>query len=189
MTPNSHKSDEHSLILVDEQDQVLGYLDKDQVHDGDGILHRAFSVLVFDESGRLLVQKRSENKRLWPHYWANTCCSHPWRDEEIEAAAERRLDQELGLSCPLQFLYRFQYQAHFENEGAEHELCSVFSGRTESDVTLAINPHEVADCRWITATELNGWMADESKKITPWFRLEWERVLRDFPQLTRPETR
>src|ERR1700678_465027 len=127
-------ADSDALILVDEADRSLGVLSKALCHEGRGVLHRAFSLLIFNERGELLIQQRSASKRLWPLYWSNSCCSHPRRAESMESATRRRLREELGLQCPLQFLYKFEYQAQFDEAGAEHELCSVYLGRTDEPV-------------------------------------------------------
>ena len=122
--------DSEALILVDEADREVGHLSKAQCHDGQGVLHRAFSLLIFNGEGELLLQQRAASKRLWPLYWSNSCCSHPRRAESMETAIHRRLHEELGLRCPLQFLFKFQYQAQFESAGSEQELCSeVFIGQ------------------------------------------------------------
>jgi isopentenyl-diphosphate Delta-isomerase len=171
---------EESLILVDATDREVGYLNKDRCHEGRGVLHRAFSVLIFNDAGELLLQQRSAHKRLWPLYWSNSCCSHPRRNETIESAGRRRLREELGISCSLRFLFKFQYQAQFDATGAEHELCSVFVGHCTEE--LKINRQEILDWRWISQkalqTEINGPNADQ---FTPWFRLEWARIRRDHP--------
>src|SRR6185437_2320775 len=108
---SDNSQEAESLILVDEADREVGYMSKERCHDGRGILHRAFSLLIFNERSELLLQRRSAAKRLWPHYWSNSCCSHPRRAETMEAAIHRRLYEELGLACPLQFLFKFQYHA------------------------------------------------------------------------------
>ena len=122
-------ADSDALILVDEADRSLGFLSKALCHEGRGVLHRAFSLLIFNERGELLIQQRAASKRLWPMYWSNSCCSHPRGDESMETATQRRLLEELGIRCPLQFLFKFQYQAQFDATGAENELCSVYIGR------------------------------------------------------------
>ena len=166
------------LILVDEADREVGHMSKARCHEGRGVLHRAFSLLIFNDRGELLLQRRSAAKRLWPHYWSNSCCSHPRRSETMEAATRRRLHEELGLTCPLLFLFKFQYQAQFDNVGAEHELCSVFIGR--SDGGVRIDHHEIADWRWVSpeglAAEMRGAGAE---RFTPWFTMEWDRIWRD----------
>jgi isopentenyl-diphosphate delta-isomerase len=171
-------SDSESLILVDEADHEVGHLDKAQCHQGQGVLHRAFSLLIFNDAGELLLQQRSASKRLWPLYWSNSCCSHPRRAETMEAAIHRRLYEELGLRCPLQFLFKFQYQAQFDAAGAEQELCSVFVGRTSDPVR--IEPSEILAWRWISPESLQAELAgSEAGTFTPWFVMEWERIWRD----------
>ncbi|MEM9384981.1 MAG: isopentenyl-diphosphate Delta-isomerase [Pseudomonadota bacterium] len=167
-------SEDEELILVDEQDQEIGFLSKGACHDGDGILHRAFSVFVFDSTGRVLLQQRSEQKRLWGGYWANSCCSHPRRGESMAEASVRRLHQELHLNCELHFLYKFIYQASFGSEGAEHELCWVYKGVT--DEAPVVNANEIADYRYVTPAELDAEIAAYPERFTPWLMLEWERV-------------
>src|SRR3984885_16065783 len=126
--------DSEALILVDQTDREVGHMSKTECHQARGTLHRAFSLLIFNPAGELLLQQRSASKRLWPLYWSNSCCSHPRRAESMESATRRRLREELGLRCPLHFLYKFQYQAQFDPVGAEHELCSVFIGRCTDSI-------------------------------------------------------
>jgi isopentenyl-diphosphate delta-isomerase len=171
-------ADSDMLILVDEADREVGHLSKAQCHHGRGVLHRAFSLLIFNDSGELLLQQRAPSKRLWPLYWSNSCCSHPRRAETMEAAIHRRLYEELGLHCPLHFLYKFQYQAQFDAAGAEHELCSVFVGRCTDPVRIDRN--EILAQRWISPDTLQAEMTGRgASDFTPWFKLEWERIWRD----------
>jgi isopentenyl-diphosphate delta-isomerase len=171
-------SDSDSLILVDEADREVGHLDKARCHEGRGVLHRAFSLLIFNDAGELLLQQRSAGKRLWPLFWSNSCCSHPRRAETMDQAIHRRLYEELGLRCPLQFLFKFQYQAQFDAAGAEQELCSVFVGRTSDPVR--IDASEILAWRWISPEALQAELAGAgAERFTPWFVMEWERILRD----------
>lgn len=170
MSPSSR------LILVDPEDRVLGHTDRDTAHRGDGLLHRAFSIFLFAPDGRVLLQKRSHEKPLWPDHWANTCCSHPREGERLEDAAPRRLVEELGVSTPLAWLYRFRYQARFEDRGSENELCSVFTGELATDAELRPDPAEVAELRWLAPDELTRELAENPRAYTPWLHLEWPRV-------------
>jgi len=170
-------SESEELILVDENDRIVGTMSKADCHDGDGVLHRAFSVFLFDADGRLLIQQRVAEKRLWPLYWANSCCSHPRAGEETEEAVPRRLDEELGVSADVEYVYKFQYQARFGPQGSENELCRVYIGRVDKD-RLKINPLEIADWKFLAPDEVDALVADEEADVTPWFRMEW-RELRD----------
>jgi len=167
-------SEDEQLILVDEHDRELGHLSKGACHDGDGILHRAFSLFVFNRAGQLLLQRRSAGKRLWPLYWSNTCCSHPRRGETMATAIHRRLLQELGMAADLRHLYTFSYHARFGDAGSEHEVCWVWIG--SSDDLPRPNPEEVAELRWIAPEELDREIAERPEGFTPWFLLEWLRV-------------
>jgi isopentenyl-diphosphate Delta-isomerase len=168
-------ADSERLILVDAADRAVGHLGKAQCHAGRGVLHRAFSLLIFNGGGDLLLQQRAPSKRLWPLYWSNSCCSHPRHDEGMETAIHRRLHEELGLRCPLHFLFKFEYQAQFDAAGAEHELCSVYIGR--SNDRLRINRAEILDWRWVSPPALEAELAGPGAgNFTPWFRLEWERT-------------
>jgi isopentenyl-diphosphate delta-isomerase len=166
-----------SLILVDEQDRAIGFCPKAECHEGRGLLHRAFSVFLFNRNGELLLQKRSANKPLWPLYWSNSCCSHPRESETIEAAGQRRIHEELHIECTVQFLYKFKYQASFEDLGSEHELCHVFSGYTDNDVIA--HPEEIAEWRFISPEELTREIAADSSHFTPWLKLEWQQICAD----------
>ena len=172
----SFESDE--LILVDESDREIGYRSKAQCHDGQGTLHRAFSLFVFNDAGELLLQQRAAGKRLWPLYWSNSCCSHPRRSETMELAIGRLLHEELNIGCDLTYLYKFIYQARYGELGAEHELCWVYAGRTTSGEVLA-NGNEIAEWRFVSPVELDREMAATPDVFTPWFKLEWERIRRD----------
>jgi isopentenyl-diphosphate delta-isomerase len=171
-------ADSDALILVDADDQRLGELSKLRCHEGSGVLHRAFSLLIFNGEGELLIQQRSSSKRLWPGYWSNSCCSHPRSGESMETAIHRRLQEELGVGCALHFLFKFQYQAQFDATGAENELCSVFIGRCKDPVR--VNHDEISACRWISPDHLNRELTTHGgAKFTPWFMVEWERIWTD----------
>ena len=163
-----------SLILVDDQDRVIGSEAKSACHEGNGILHRAFSIFVFNADDELLLQKRSESKPLWPLYWSNTCCSHPRVGETMDVAVSRRLMQELGFDCDLTYLYKFRYQAQFGELGAEHEYCWVYLGYYDGPVDP--NVSEIADWRYLGIESLNHELQSRAERFTPWFKLEWAHI-------------
>ncbi len=171
-------SDAEALILVDEHDREIGSRAKSDCHSGKGILHRAFSIFVFNGDNELLLQKRSAEKLLWPNYWSNTCCSHPRRGEAMEQAVSRRLSQELGFECPLEFLYKFKYQAEYGVVGAEHEYCWVYYGRYEGP--LDVNVSEIADWRFIGVTDLERELERAPETFTPWFKMEWVHIRANY---------
>ena len=170
---NSQRSGE-LLVVVDDQDREIGSLEKRQCHAGDGTLHRAFSVFIFNKKGELLIQQRSDQKPLWPLYWSNSCCSHPRLLESITNASQRRTQDELGLNCELEYLYKFKYHAQFEDVGSEREICSVFYGYYDGE----INPdrNEVFAWRYISPKELSLNMLENPNMFTPWFLMEWKTI-------------
>lgn len=175
--------DDEPLILVDDQDEIVGYDTKANVHLGAGILHRAFSIFVLSGGGRVLLQQRSREKPLWPLYWSNSCCSHPRRGESCLDAAHRRLREELALEAELTYAYQFQYRAEFRGVGTEHELCSVYIGRLADEPAVEVNASEVAAWRWATPEEVDDLLVVQPERLTPWFKLEWATLRREYPQL------
>jgi len=171
-------SESEQLILVDETGKELGFESKAVCHDGDGILHRAFSLFIFNADGELLLQQRGRDKRLWPGYWSNSCCSHPRRGESMEVATRRRLREELGITVELVYVYQFRYQAIFGDEGAEHELCSVYLGRT--DDAIKANSTEIDAIRFLSPRRLQQEMRGDPGIFTPWFKQEWDRLTIEF---------
>ncbi len=123
------------------------------------------------------MQRRSDKKHLWPLFWSNSCCSHPRKGESMAEAASRRLEEELGISTSLIYLYKFQYQARFKDVGSENELCSVYVGK--SDDTVKTNPNEIAAWQFMDTAELEQEIKQFPERFTPWFKMEWERLRRD----------
>lgn len=174
---SSHRivsSESEKLILVDENDRETGYESKALCHDGDGLLHRAFSIFLFNEAGELLLQQRSRSKRLWGGYWSNTCCSHPRRHETMPQATSRRLHDELGVSADLEHVYRFVYRARFGDLGSEFELCHVYLGRMSGSPSP--NGHEIEALRYVSADVLAAELAAAPDRFSPWLKLEWEAL-------------
>lgn len=170
-------SEAEELILVDSEDREAGFLSKAECHDGGGVLHRAFSVFLFNNDGELLLQQRSESKRLWPGFWSNTCCSHPRKGESMQVATRRRLRDELNIETSLEFVYKFSYQATFGDAGAENELCHVYLGRAGDSVFP--NAHEISGLRYVSSAGLLAEFDDSPERFTPWFKLEWLALLEE----------
>jgi isopentenyl-diphosphate delta-isomerase len=179
---DAEEADADDLILVDASDRIVGFLDKRRCHDGAGRLHRAFSIFLRDDRGRVVLQQRSAAKRLWAGYWSNSVCSHPRRGEETPAAAARRLREELGVSLPLRFLFRYRYQASCADLGSEHELCSVFWGRLAGEA-LRPDPGEIAAIRRLEPAELTQALRDDPAAFTPWLHLAWRRICEEHAAL------
>ena len=157
------------LLLVDSNDRVLGYGSKARLHAGEGLLHRAFSVFLFDQQRRLLVHRRSAAKPLWPGYWTNSCCSHPRRGEALETAVFRRIHEELGVEVTvIEASHRFEYRARYESVGSEHELCHVFLAQLPIGASPVVHPEEISDWCWLHTTEVDHWMVSYPEQLTPW---------------------
>jgi isopentenyl-diphosphate Delta-isomerase len=160
------------VILVDDQDNDIGTMEKMEAH-RQGKLHRAFSVVLFNSAGQMLLQRRANRKYHSAGLWTNTCCSHPIPGEKIEDAAARRLKEEMGIKLKPEFSYKFVYKANLDQDLIEHELDYVFTGKF--DGVPKINPSEVADWKFVDV----GWLRDDIQKhpdkYTAWFKLIMER--------------
>jgi len=167
-------SESEELILVDRDDNEIGFASKAEAHDGGGILHRAFSLFLFNEDGELLLQQRSAEKRLWGGFWSNSCCSHPRRGESLAVATSRRLLDELNFEAELEFVYRFCYEATFGEAGSENELCHVFLGRAGDEIRP--NDSEIANIRFVSPGDLDREFEEQPERFTPWFKQEWREL-------------
>jgi len=174
-TPEVVSFSSEELVLVDSNDRECGFASKADAHMGEGRLHRAFSVFLFNKDGELLIQQRSAQKRLWPGFWSNTCCSHPRVGETLDVATRRRLDDELNLSAELEFVYRFVYQARYGEAGSEHELCHVFLGRFDGGVKF--NTSEISGIRYLPVAAVADELDRVPESFTPWFKMEWQELL------------
>ena len=159
------------LILVDRDDNEVGYASKAEAHDGGGILHRAFSLFLFNDDGELLLQQRAPEKRLWGGFWSNSCCSHPRRGEALAVATSRRLLDELNFEAELEFVYQFCYEASFGEAGSENELCHVFLGKASDEIRA--NDSEITSIRYASPTDLADEFERQPERFTHWFKQEW----------------
>ncbi|MBI4170086.1 MAG: isopentenyl-diphosphate Delta-isomerase [Candidatus Aenigmarchaeota archaeon] len=163
------------VILVDESDNELGYEEKLTCHKLPVKLHRAFSIFIFNGKGQVLLQRRAKSKHHWGGFWSNTCCSHPRPDEPVELAAKRRLEEEIGIVCDLQFLFKFIYKADYDTTWGEHELDWVFVGYYDGPIKP--NEDEIDDLKFVDIDALKKDMSAHPERYTPWFKICLDRVL------------
>lgn len=161
------------VILVDPQDRQIGVEEKLKAH-REGKLHRAFSVFVFNEKGEMLLQQRAWHKYHSGGLWTNACCSHPRPGEALEQAAARRLQEEMGFSCPLHRAFQFIYKAELDGGLIEHELDHVFVGTYNG--TIQPNINEVAAFRWHPVLTIENDLKQSLEKYTVWFKLAFRRA-------------
>lgn len=155
------------VVIVDANDQQVGTMEKFEAHQK-GLLHRAISVFLFNSSGQWLLQQRADDKYHSNSLWSNTCCTHPYPNENYLDAAHRRLFEEMGLSCELTYVFNFLYEEPLDNELIEHELDHVFIG--VCDEAPKLNPHEVQDYCYINFADLQKDIQTHPEKYTIWFR-------------------
>ena len=162
------------VILVDKNDNELGTMEKQEAH-VKGLLHRAFSVFIFNDKNELLLQRRAVNKYHSGGLWTNTCCSHPRQNEKTEDAAKRRLLEEMGLRSTLKKQFDFVYKAKLDNNLYEHEFDHVFFGFT-NDLPI-INPEEVEEYTYKTLEDIGNEMKAIPDKYTEWFKICFREVV------------
>ena len=161
------------VILVDENDNEIGVMEKLQAHQ-EGKLHRAFSIFIFNDKNELLLQQRAISKYHSGGLWTNTCCSHPRPNETITDAANRRLFEEMGMSCDLQIKTNFIYKTPFDNGLTEHELDYVLTGISNQNPT--INADEVETYKWQSVSVIKKDIISNPNKYTSWFKIALEKV-------------
>jgi len=163
------------VVLVDTNDNQIGTEEKLKAHQ-EGKLHRAFSVFIFNAKGEMMLQKRASHKYHTGGLWTNTCCSHPRPGEDVQAAAHRRLQEEMGFDCPIKKAFSFIYKVYFkENNLYEHEFDHVFIGYSEKNPQL--NPEEAEDFAWVAIDKLKQDIKDHPEKYTYWFKVALDKVI------------
>ena len=162
---------EEKVILVDKNDNQVGLMPKLEAHKK-GVLHRAFSIFIFNSKYELLLQKRASSKYHSGGLWTNTCCSHPREGEDTLDAANRRLDEEMGIKTSLRKVYDFIYKAELDNQLTEHEFDHVFYGVCDNDPIL--NKDEAEDFKWVDMETLNNDIIKNEDNYTVWFKIAFE---------------
>jgi len=155
------------VILVDDQDHEIGRMEKMEAHKK-GLLHRAFSIFIFNDKEEMLLQQRAKEKYHSGGLWTNTCCSHPSPGETTHEAAARRLQDEMGMKCDLKNIFHFTYRAELDNDLIEHELDHVLIGFSNKDPEL--NPEEVMNFRWMDLSTIEKELQNNQELYTFWFR-------------------
>jgi len=142
------------VILVDQNDNPIGKEDKVKCHLPNGKLHRAFTALIFNDEGKLLLTKRSESKMLWPNYWDGTVASHPRESETYVMSAERRMPEEIGIDCKVSYVNKFEYHVPYKDIGSENEICGTLIGTIDSFDKSSLIKDEISEIKWISPDEL-----------------------------------
>lgn len=161
-----------NVILVDEQDNEVGFMEKIEAHEK-ALLHRAFSVFVFNDNNELMLQQRAKSKYHSPLLWTNTCCSHQRKGESNTSAGKRRLQEEMGFTCELEEVFSFIYKAPFDNGLTEHELDHVMIGKYNGEPV--VNPEEVESYKWMKLEAVKNDIENNPDAYTAWFKIIFEK--------------
>jgi isopentenyl-diphosphate Delta-isomerase len=164
---------EEFVILVDEEDNEIGTMEKLEAHRL-GLLHRAFSVCLFNDQGEMLLQKRALKKYHSPGLWTNACCSHPHKGESVLEAATRRLEEEMGISAEVEEIFSLTYRRELDQNMIEHEYDHVLFGRFNG--TPNINKDEVADWKYLKSIEILNQIKLNPNEWTEWFKIIMPKI-------------
>ena len=159
---------EEYVILVDQNDNPIGKEDKVKCHLPNGKLHRAFTALIFNGEGKLLLTKRSEGKMLWPNDWDGTVASHPRGSETYVSSAERRMPEEIGISCKMNYVNKFEYHVPYKDIGSENEICGTLIGTIDSFDESSMIKDEISEIKWINPDELKNELEQNRDTYCPW---------------------
>jgi isopentenyl-diphosphate delta-isomerase len=156
------------LILVDKNDNPIGLEEKIKCHLPNGKLHRAFTALLFDKEGKLVLTRRSPSKMLWPGDWDGTVASHPRKNETYISSAERRMPEEIGISCKFDYLFKFEYHVPYKNIGSENEICGTLLGLIENFSKFNLVEDEISEIKWISPKQLMDDLQKNPETYCPW---------------------
>lgn len=170
------------IAIIDNLDNITGYLEKSEVHEK-GILHRAFSIFIFNNKWELLIQKRTKEKYHSGGLWTNSCCSHQKEKESIIEAAHRRMKEEIGIECPLRKVFSFKYSVKFDNGLKENEIDYVFLGI--SNKTPLLNKDEAEDFKWVKLNELKKDIKTNPSKYTYWFKKALPKINKEIIKMSK----
>lgn len=172
----SFVTEKEHIIRVDENGRILGEEEKVECHTGEGRLHSAYLVMLYDASGRLMLARRSRVKMLWPGFWDGTVASHYHLGEDRMAGVRNRVRHEMGAICSrLEYRFRFRYRSAYLDIGVEDEICDVFRCTDLRGSDIRPDPEEVSDFRFHDPGEVEKILQDRAGELTPWFILAWRR--------------
>ncbi len=156
------------VILVDENDNPIGKEEKVKCHLPGGKLHRAFTALIYNNDGKLLLTRRSDSKMLWPNYWDGTVASHPREAETYVSSAERRMPEEIGVTCEMNYVNKFEYHVPYKEVGSENEVCGTLLGTVNDFDESSLRKDEISEIKWITPNELKTELENNKDVYCPW---------------------
>ena len=159
---------EEYVILVDENDNPVGKEEKVKCHLPNGKLHRAFTALIYNKEGKLLLTRRSDSKMLWPGYWDGTVASHPRESETYESSAERRIPEEIGITCEMNYVNKFEYHVPYKDIGSENEVCGTLLGVMNNFDESSLIKDEISEIKWIAPDELKIELENNRDVYCPW---------------------
>ncbi len=162
---------EEYVILVDQDDNPIGKEEKVKCHSPNGKLHRAFTALIFNNEGKLLLTRRSKGKMLWPNVWDGTFASHPRESETYVSSAERRMPEELGISCDMIYVNKFEYHVPYKDIGSENEICGTLVGMIDSFDQLSMIKDEISEIKWTSPDELKNELEQNKDAYCPWMAI------------------
>ena len=179
---------EEFVILVDENDNPIGLEEKVKCHLPKGKLHRAFTALLFDTQGRLLLTQRSPSKMLWPGDWDGTFASHPRESETYVSSAERRMPEEVGIQSKMDYLFKFEYHVPYKDVGSENEICGTLMGIVDSDSEFSLVEDEISAIKWLSAEDLLKEIQNNPKIYCPWMLIALYFLPESDPKMLEKHT-
>lgn len=175
---NKKRSNRQYLCLVDKKGSFLGEEEKEKCHAGDGLLHSAFLVMIFNEKNELMIARRSAQKKLWPGYWDGTVASHYFKDKPQRETVVKRLQEEIGVNYEdIEYLFKFQYQVKYDEVGSENEICDVYMVKNLNADDVSINHSEISEYSFVPVSNLKENMYSDHHKYTPWLSIALKMFL------------
>lgn len=169
------------LIIVDENGDIIGEIEKEKCHQKNGILHLGFLIMVSNREAKLMLARRSYQKKLWPNFWDGTVAGHFHQGENYDEAARKKIFQEIGVKCfEIEFFLKFRYQYLYKNIGSENEICYVYLAKNINDRGIFLNKNEATEYRFYTIQTLKKQIDSYPHKFTPWFLVAFKKFFDNY---------